>query len=131
MNKPRSFVIFKDGHEEDIFYYQQYSRANYVFATKSGVYVLNTYVFLGGGGSEFLRMSHISPNFSNDRHPEFKFSSAPEIKSVIVDGRIPYVYRIKGDFGEICGSIYAAPDATESEVHKLILEDLHIEYRKE
>lgn len=129
--KPRSILTFKDGHTEEIFYYQEFDQLRGVlFATESGIYKYHESIIPNGviglrRSCDFFKVSAIN----NDGI--LCFDEAPDIESSRIDKRIPYEYRLSNDDGECCGTIYALPDATESDIREAILKDLLIEYRKE
>lgn len=130
MAKTKSFVTFKDGHTEDIIYYQKRGCNKVLFATESGVYkyIDNAIPFGIVGLSrqyEFWKL-HLGANDT-----DFCHEAACDIQSITLDERVPYEYRIHGDLGYVTGSIIAPPNANEEEIKKLIMEDLEIEWRKE
>ena len=128
--KPKSFVTFKDGHTEDIVYYQKRGYHQVLFATESGVYkyIENTTPF---GACGYIRQNdfyklHLGANGTDVCH-----EAECGIQSITLDERVPYEYRIHGDIGDVTGTILADPDASEYKIKKLIMEDLEIEWRKE
>lgn len=128
--KPKSFVTFKDGHTEDIVYYQKRGYNKVLFATASGIYkhIENAIPFGISGLTrqcEFLKL-HLGANDTDICH-----EAVCNIQSITLDERVPYEYRIHGDLGYVTGTILADPDASEDKIKKLIVEDLEIEYRKE
>lgn len=137
MKKPRSFVTFQDGHEEEIIYYETYGATGVLFVTKSGVYLERSYrifkeaYYTPVNRTEFLRLSPI-PNGIVETHckPEFNYFTMPDIKSVTIDERIPYKFYVKGNGAYIFGDVLVPPDASEETIRKLIADQLNIEFER-
>ena len=129
--KPKSFATFKDGHTEEIFYYQEFDGDHGIlFVAESGIYKYREAIVPAGiiglrKSSEFFKVSTIHGD------GVLFFDEAVGVESITIDKRVPYEYRLSSDDGHCCGTIYALPDATEEDIHKAILKDLLIEYRKE
>lgn len=137
MNKPRSFAAFTDGHEEDIFYFEIKGPNTVLFATESGIYLYQKRNMPDGlnGLHQSNYFFKILTDIENNVPISIShtFHATNNIKSIVIDERIPYEYKLSSldDDGHCCGTIYALPDATEDDIHKAILKDLLIEYRKE
>lgn len=127
----RNFATFTDGHEEEIFYYKKYGEAGLLFATQSGIYRFNyNTVPFGVMGlrrsSDFLKLvvdsdfGLVSPTFD----------PAPELKSIVIDERVPYVYVLDGQDYNVHGEVLASEDADEEEIRKAILDSVTVHYEK-
>lgn len=124
MKKPRSYAIFTDGHEEDILYREFGADGTCLFVTKSG-----TYKFYSERRQ--LNLSGIvvmSPCFERIGPTEARIIDY--IKSVCIDERKVYQYRIQNSCTVIHGNILVPPKATDAEIRKLIMEDLKVKYEE-
>lgn len=122
MKKPRNYAIFTDGHEEDILYHELGTDGTYLFVTKSGTYKFypeRTQWDSFGIGIVPSHFERITPTESH--HVDY-------IQSICIDERKVYRYWIKHSC--TVGNILVQPEATDAEIHKLILEDLKIEYEE-
>ena len=127
----RNFATFTDGHEEEIFYYKKYGECSLLFATKSGIYRYNCSTIPFGvmglrRSSDFLKLvvdsdfGLVSPTFE----------PAPELASVTIDERVPYVYVLDGQDYNVHGEVLASPDADEKEIREAILNSVTVRYEK-
>lgn len=121
----REYVTFKDGHEEDIVYLEDGNDLGVLFATKSGVYCFTP-------EKSNLRGTYVitTPNQFQRVHLDANIR-AEDIESVTIDRRISYEYEVDGGGVYIRGKILVPPDYNDEKIRKLIMEDLHIKYRKE
>lgn len=125
MKKPRSYAVFKDGHEEDLLYLEKGESGVYIFATKSGIYRYWPDEDMIDGTC----FKHFCSHF--DRVGPKSSDPTDEIKYVAVDERVPYEYKIDGGGVYIRGKILVPPKYSDEKIRKLIMEDLDIQYRKE
>lgn len=123
-NKPRSFVTFKDGHEEEIFYIEDNKNLGVLFATSSGIYCFKP-------ATTVIRDSKIVRNPDQFQKIHLDANTyAEEIDSITVDSRDVYEFEIYGYGSFICGEILMPPDATTQDVRKAITDTLDIRYEK-
>lgn len=129
MNKPRSYATFKDGHEEDIFYFKKYGENGIFFATESGVYRYNEAVVPIGvcGLSKSCKFFKLAPSLRGD---VLCFNVASDIDTITIDDRIPYKFKIGANGTYIFGEVLASPDACDEDIKDLIVDELSIEIRK-
>lgn len=103
MEKPRSYAVFADEHEEDLLYLETDKVGHTIFATKSGIYRFHNETDTIDG-SMFRRLvsyfEKLGPTESN---------RTDEIKYVVIDERVPYEYKIDGLDGCVCGEILVPP----------------------
>lgn len=113
----RSFATFKDGHTEEIFYFERYFADSVLFATASGVYV-HRKAFPTPGvlgllpSSEFFRV-HVP---LGKRELEGVYT----IESITLDERVK-VHFILGDEE---GDVLVAADATDEQIKVAILDTI-------
>lgn len=117
MEGRKSFATFKDGHTEEIFYFERYGIDSVLFATASGVYihkkVLPTPGVLGLlPSSEFFRV-HVP---RGKREIEEVYT----IESITLDERVKVRFEIDGKEGEVL----VAPHASETEIKLAILDSI-------
>lgn len=124
MEERKSFVTFKDGHTEEIFYFEKYSLDTILFATRSGVYMYHKGIVpIGVAGLvpeiTFSRLT-ISPS---KLYTWINWGTG--IESITLDERVevPYSLDIKGR-GSIMGKVLVAPNAEFNEIRNAILDDL-------
>lgn len=125
----KGHVVFKDGHTEDIFFWQKRDNDAILFTTASGIYIHKKSGFAPGvefglyRSTDFFRV-HLggSPTFAIEAEDEYGISH------FYIDDRIKIDYWIAG-----CnGVILVDKDATDEQIKLAILDDLHeFEYEKE
>lgn len=126
MTKPRSYVTFKDGHEEEIIYFTQYEDQRTIFATESGIYAR-----IAPGDIQKLEFENNHALPCNNL-PSILFGKAVDVADVFLDFRVSYSYTIIGKDGTIIeGTVFHLPHATNKDIHNLIMEDISIEYNRE
>lgn len=124
MEERKSFVTFKDGHTEEIFYFEKYNDDIVIFATESGVYMYHK-------GIVPIGVAGLVPEITFSR-----LTTSPSklytwinwgtgIESITLDERVevPYSLDIKGR-GSIMGKVLVAPNAEFNEIRNAILDDL-------
>lgn len=124
MKQPRSYVTFKDGHEEDIVYYHDHGPVCTLFATKSGVYIYSGFKLFTN--CQFEKVVLRGPESSG----YIAVIDETNIKSITLDERVPYEYVIRSDGAFIRGEILVPPSADNKKIRQLIAEDLDITYKK-
>lgn len=124
MKERKSFATFKDGHTEEIFYFEKYSSDKILFATESGVYMYHKGIVpIGVAGLvpeiTFSRLT-ISPS---KLYTWINWGTG--IESITLDERVEVSYSldIKGR-GSIMGKVLVAPNAEFNEIRNAILDDL-------
>lgn len=124
-----SYVVFKDGHTEDIFYWQKSGDDAVLFATASGVYIHKKSGFAPGvefglyRSTNFFRV-HLggSPTFAIEAEDEYGISH------FYIDDRIKVHYLANGSGGVVL----VDKDATDEQIKLAILDDLdEFGYEKE
>lgn len=123
-----SYVVFKDGHKENIFFWQKAGNDAVLFATTSGVYIHNNSDFAPGvfglhRSTDFFQV-HLgeSPRFAIEATDEF------EISHIHIDDRVKVHYLANGSGGVVL----VDKDATDEQIKLAILDDLdEFEYEKE
>lgn len=125
MKKPRSYAVFIDGHDEDILYREIEHNGTYLFATKSGIYKFcSERICWDRNGFSVCAPPHFERVTSNESFP------IVYIKSVHIDERKVYQYRIENLHTVIQGNILVPPKATDADIRKLIIENLKVEYEE-
>lgn len=124
MEERKSFVTFKDGHTEEIFYFEKYSLDTILFATRSGVYVHRIIRDIPGifgirASTTFFKVGMSGIISALDVEEYFA------IESITLDERVEVSYSldIKGK-GSIMGKVLVAPNAEFNEIRNAILDDL-------
>ena len=113
----RSFATFKDGHTEEIFYFERYFADSVLFATASGIYV-HRKAFPTPGvlgllpSSEFFRFH--AP--LGKRELEGVYT----IESITLDERVKVRFMIDGKEGKVL----VAADATDEQIKAAILDEV-------
>lgn len=125
MEQPRSYAVFEDGHEEDLLYLEINKSGGSIFATKSGIYRFCPIKDIIDG-TKFKRLTSYFERLGAD-----STDRTDEIKYVTVDERILYKYELNASGRHISGSVLAPPNATDSDVCKLIVEKMGIVFHKE
>lgn len=113
----RSFATFKDGHTEEIFYFERYNADSVLFATASGVYIYEKDFPIPGvlgllPSSRFFRV-HM-PLGKRDLEEVYT------IESITLDERVK-VHFILGDEE---GDVLVAADATDEQIKVAILDTI-------
>lgn len=124
MDQRKSFVTFKDGHTEEILYFEKYGLDTILFATRSGVYVHRIIrdvpgVFGIRASTTFFKVGMSGIISALDVEEYFA------IESITLDERVEVSYSldIKGK-GSIMGKVLVAPNAEFNEIRNAILDDL-------
>lgn len=124
MEERKSFVTFKDGHTEEIFYFEKYSLDTILFATRSGVYIHRIIRDIPGvfgirASTTFFKVGMFGIISALDVEEYFA------IESITLDERVEVSYSldIKGK-GSIMGKVLVAPNAELNEIRNAILDDL-------
>lgn len=123
-----SYVVFKDGHREDIFFWQKAGNDAVLFATRSGVFIYNKSDFAPGvfglqRPTNFFQV-HLgeSPRFAIEAEDEYGISH------FYIDDRIKVHYLANGSGGVVL----VDKDATDEQIKLAILDNLdEFEYEKE
>lgn len=134
----KSFATFKDGHTEDILYFERKNECAVLFTTKSGMYLYKKGVIpecVAGMrvSTDFFRLNMRFSKFLDRRGGDITQLTCEEnydIQSITLDERVPYEFSIYADGVYITGEVMAAQDASEEEVRKLVLDDLDISIEK-
>lgn len=125
----KGHVVFKDGHTEDIFFWQKRDNDAILFTTASGVYIHKKSGFAPGvefglyRSTNFFRV-HLggSPTFAIEAEDEYGISH------FYIDERVPVHFRINGSDGVV----FVDRDATDEQIKLAILDALdEFEYEKE
>lgn len=127
----KSFATFKDGHTEEILYFEKVTDKQVMFATKSGVYVTKEGTVPASvfGLRPIMSFFKLRPSMDatfNRQLPCLISKEVHDIQSITLDERIPYGFEIYSDGVYITGKVLAAPDASDEEIRKLIMDDLDI-----
>ena len=125
MEERKSFATFKDGHTEEILYFERCSNT-VLFATKSGVYVYRDVLrYTQGVSGIFFATNFLKVTAKSDLHITIECVEEFNIEFITLDERveIPYSLDIKGK-GSIMGKVLVAPDAEFNEIRNTILDDL-------
>lgn len=124
MEERKSFVTFKDGHTEEIFYFEKYGLDTILFTTRSGVYVHRIIRDIPGvfgirASTTFFKVGMSGIISALDVEEYFA------IESITLDERVEVSYSldIKGK-GSIMGKVLVAPNAEFNEIRNAILDDL-------
>lgn len=117
MKTPRSYVIFGNGIEEDILYFERAPHGDAIFATKSGIYRYREYDI----NTEDPKFVVYRISFDNRCNPVL-------ITRIVFDDRVKYEYKYDPRESEF--EVFASKDATREEILKLIASDLKIDYKK-
>lgn len=131
----KSFATFKDGHTEEILYFEKVTDKQVMFTTKSGVYVSKegtapTCVWGLTATMTFFKLRPSMDATFNRQLPCLVAKEVHDIESITLDERVQYEYAIDGDGVYITGEVTAAPDASDEEIKKLILEKLDIQIER-
>lgn len=110
----RSFATFKDGHTEEIFYFERYFANSVLFVTASGVYIYKKAFPTPGvlSSSEFFRFH--AP--LGKRELEGVYT----IESITLDERVKVRFMIDGKEGKVL----VAADATDEQIKAAILDEV-------
>lgn len=119
MEERKSFATFKDGHTEEIFYFEKYGSDKILFATRSGVYIYRKFDPAPGmfgliPSTEFFRIS------TSWTGPVLTCVAEYAIKSFTLDERVKVRFMIDGEAGEIL----VAADATDEQIKAAILDEV-------
>lgn len=122
----RSWAMFKDGHEEDIFYYKDLPHNHILFGTKSGVYIYRPSIvspaITGLKAQEFytIKMSfHADPTI----FPDISFVEDPYIQRIFIDRRIERKFTVSGHGN---GSVFINPEADSEDLAWAILNEMGV-----
>ena len=124
MEKPRSYAVFEDEHEEDLLYFETNKSGHHIFATKSGIYRYWPEEYRVNDTSFITRPSYF------DRLGPALTDRTDEIKCVVIDKRVTYVYVLGGPDFNVHGEVVASEDADEEEIRQAIMKSLIVRYEK-
>lgn len=115
MEERKSFATFKDGHTEEIFYFEKLDPKVILFGTKSGIYIYRKTEGVPGvlgltSLTEFFRME-LENTFDN-----VSIRGELNIESITLDERVEYKYLLSVDNMAVGGTVLVAPDASEDEI---------------
>ena len=126
MDKKRSYVTFKDGHEEDIFYYKEIRDNQYIFATESGIYFYREPINVPGvlgveriPGFTLYADCRDNPNVL----PDICLTHDPSIKTIKIDKRVELKFTVP-DYGD--GTVLVEPNASTEEVACAIMSEMGV-----
>lgn len=124
--KARNYATFKDGHEEDIFYYKDLLHGCIIFSTKSGIYFYRpkqeTPGVYGLESQEYFIVQMIFDDNSISL-PKMIFASYPYIRNITIDRRVERKFTVP-DHGN--GTILVDPDASQEEIACAIMNELGV-----
>lgn len=121
-----SFITFKDGHKEEIFYFKKYKNSGLIFATKSGVYGYREVTSIPGVCGIIPRYQFIKLGMEGPA-PTITTEEAFDIASVTIDERIKIAYALTDrEDGDVldAGYVLVPPNATEDQIKLAVIDDL-------
>lgn len=125
--KRGSFATFRDGHEEEIFYYKDCAPGNILFATESGVYFYKKGPevpgIVGTFPKEFFTIEMAFEDGNVLGFPRIYFSDNPYLTSVTIDRRVERRFNVPG-YGT--GSVLVDPNATVEEIAVAIVTEMGV-----
>lgn len=128
----KNFATFRDGHAEDVVYYQEHESDRItLFATKSGIYLSNDQAPPEGVAGVY-KVSNFFRVVPQRASPYVTIVADPGVSSLVLDKRVEYDYHVQiGDVG-VCGKILVGQYATEQEIQCEILKEagLKIEFER-
>lgn len=121
-----SFVTFKDGHKEEIFYFKKYNNGGLLFATTSGMYGFRRHHSISsvcgfGPQNQFIKLGMEGPT------PIVTAEEIFDIDSVTIDTRIKVAYALTDrEDGDLLneGYVLVSPNATDDQIKLAIIDDL-------
>lgn len=125
MDQRKSFVTFKDGHTEEILYFERCSNT-VLFTVRSGVYVYRDVLrYTPGVSGVFLSTNFLKVTAKSELSIALECEEEFNIESITLDERVEVSYSldIKGK-GSIMGKVLVAPNAEFNEIRNAILDDL-------
>lgn len=125
VKKLRSYVIFKDGHEEDLLCYDKTADGKAIFVTKSG----KVYRYYPPANRQYAECIKWRDAYFERLDPDFD-KETQEIERVVLDERVWYDFTLWWKDQLFCDSILASPNASEDELRRLILKDVVIKCKK-
>lgn len=117
METPRSYVIFGNGIEEDILYFERSPHGDAIFTTKSGMYWYREYNI----NTEDPKFVVHRISFDNRCNPVL-------ITRIVFDDRVKYEYDYDPRGSEF--EVLAPKNASEEDILKLIAKDLKLTWKR-
>lgn len=111
METPRSYVIFADGTEEDILYFERNAFGDMLFSTKEGIYKYSDKL----NGRKVVQKTSVNGTYST-----------VNIDHIVLDDRVLYRYTYNYTLADF--KILADKNATEEEILVLIAKNLGVTY---
>lgn len=127
----RNYAVFKDGHEEDIFYYKELPNDSVLFSTQSGIYFYNPDPDIPGAHGLTVAQKFYTIRMrivDQLTLPTLEFVGDPYLRHIMIDRRIERRFTVP-NYGS--GSVLVHPNASVESIAVAIMHEMGVKLEEE
>lgn len=122
--KANAYVIFKDGHKDEIFYYEKAGKDSLLFCTAKGLFMATKHP-----NENDIKFSQCNLVYVDDVQSIYRYIETKEMVSLHIDTRVSCDFYTNIDDICINGSILIDPNDTETNILSNIAKKMGVIYK--